>query len=278
MTISVIISTYHKERPDYLDVALKSLWTDQIRKPDQIVLVEDGPLTSELDAIVNKWKEIIGDIVLCVICNKDNRGLASSLNDAIEASTGELIARMDSDDVCCPDRFLLQEQYMTKHPEVDILGGALREFNDEGTLNNVRVYPYTNEEVQACMHRMSPLGHPTVMFRKRFFDEGFRYSNKYHICEDVTMWYDAVAAGKVINNIPNVVLNFRRNDSTMLRRSREKAWSEFCAYNSGIRKAFGLYNTRYIYSFLRIVFRLMPMFVIKSIYKGGWLRNRMSKK
>lgn len=275
MTISVIMSTYHREEPQYLDSALKSIWTDQVRKPDQIVLVKDGPLPAELDSVINKWKNIVGEC-FCVISNKENKGLALSLNDAIEVSTGDLLARMDSDDISCPERFLLQEKYMTEHPEVDILGGALREFNNDNTLDNIRRYPASHKDVLACMHRMSPLGHPSVMFRRRFFDEGFRYSNKYHICEDVTMWYDAVAAGKIINNMPTIILNFRRNDSTITRRSREKAWSEFCAYNDGIHKVFGLCTTRYIYSVMRLLFRLMPIFIIKGIYKGGYLRNKMS--
>jgi len=267
MTISVLMSTYYKENPQYLQESLNSLWTEQIRKPDQIVLVEDGPLTNELDAVVDHWQHQLNN-KLVVVKNPENRGLAESLNAGLAVVTGDLIARMDSDDRCVPERFLLQERYMAEHPEVDILGGSIQEFNDNGSLHNVRSYPLSMADVLKTMYRVAPLAHPSVMFRKTFFDAGFRYNAKYHICEDVTMWYDAAVAHRVINNLPDTILYFRRNDSMMNRRSREKAWSEFLAYNDGIYRLYGLFTYKYIFSLLRMCFRLMPATAIKSVYNS----------
>ena len=267
MTISVLMSTYKNEKPQYLDEALDSIWTKQTRKPEEIVLVKDGPLTDELNAVVNKWKAKLQD-VLTIVSNPVNKGLAAALNDGIAVAKGQLIARMDSDDRSKPDRFKLQEKYMEEHPEVDILGGAIEEFNDEGKLHNTREYPQTMNDVLRTMYRVSPMAHPTVMYRKSFFDSGFRYSTKYHICEDVTMWYDAVAGHRIMNNLPNVILSFRRNDAMMNRRSKEKAWSEFYAYNDGIRRVYGLFSYKYLFSFMRLCFRLMPTSVIKTIYNS----------
>lgn len=274
MTISVLMSTYYRENPKYLDAAIQSISIQQIRQPDQIVLVEDGPLSDDLYSVIGKWKKSLGE-VLTVVPKRNNEGLASALNDGISACYGDLIARMDSDDISCPERFLLQEKYMEQHLEVDALGGALREFNDEGTLAIVRTYPQLMSDVLRTMHRVSPVGHPSCMFRRRVFEEGFRYCNKYHICEDVAMWYDLACAGKIINNIPQVILNFRRNDSMMNRRSREKAWGEFCAYNNGIYKLWGIFTYKYIFSVFRLVFRLLPSSMIKAMYNGR-LRKRIA--
>lgn len=263
--ISVIIATYKGEKPEYLDRAMRSIWDDQKRKPDEIVLVEDGPLTMGLCSVVDAWKEIL-ESKLVVIEKPVNEGLAAALNDAIEVAHGDLIARMDSDDISLPDRFMLQEQYMDEHPEVDILGGSIREFNDEGTLSAVQRYPATMQEVLRTMYKASPLAHPTVMYRSSFFKAGYRYSSKYHICEDVTMWYDAAAGGRVINSLQDVLLEFRRNPSVMQRRSREKAWSEFLAYNDGISRLYGRFSYKYIYSFMRMCFRLMPASLVSLIY------------
>lgn len=263
--ISVIIATYKGEKPEYLDRAMRSIWDDQKRKPDEIVLVEDGPLTTGLCSVVDAWKEIL-ESRLVVIEKPVNQGLAAALNDAIEVAHGDLIARMDSDDISLPDRFMLQEQYMDEHPEVDILGGSIREFNDEGTLSAVQRYPATMQEVLRTMYKASPLAHPTVMYRSSFFKAGYRYSSKYHICEDVTMWYDAAAGGRVINSLQDVLLEFRRNPSVMQRRSREKAWSEFLAYNDGISRLYGKFSYKYIYSFMRMCFRLMPASLVSLIY------------
>ncbi len=272
MKISVLMSTYCRERPDYLDEAMTSIWTDQVRRPDQIVLVEDGPLTPPLYQVIADWKQQLGDI-LTVVENSRNKGLAEALNDGIAVATGDLIARMDSDDRSAPERFLLQERYMEAHPEVDILGGSLEEFNDDGSLSNIRRYPQGMKEVKATLHKASPLGHPTVMFRRRFFDSGFRYSNKYYICEDVSLWFEAVKAGRVINNIPQVILYFRRNDSMMVRRGKKKAWSEFLAYSEGIKSLYGLSTFKYAYPLMRMAFRLMPTSVIKAVYNSQFRKK-----
>lgn len=265
--ISVIISTYKGEQPEYLDRALRSIWDDQRRKPDEIVLIEDGLLKKELLDVISVWKKKLGNMFV-VIEKPVNEGLAAALNDAIEVAHGDLIARMDSDDISLPNRFMLQEQYMDEHPEVDILGGSIHEFNDEGTLSAVCRYPATMREVLRTMYKVSPLAHPTVMFRSSFFKDGYRYSTKYHICEDVTMWYDAAAGGRLINNLQDVLLEFRRNPSVMQRRTREKAWSEFLAYNDGISRLYGRFSYKYIYSFMRLCLRLMPVSIVSFIYNS----------
>lgn len=269
------MSTYCKEKPNYLNEAMNSIWTEQTRKPDQIVLVEDGILTQELYEIIEHWKKIIGS-KLTILENKKNKGLALALNDGINACTGDLIARMDSDDIAMPNRLKMEEDYMIKHPSVDILGGALQEFNDQGTLHKKREYPQTMSEIKNSIHKASPLGHPTVMFRKSFFDAGHRYTNKYYICEDVTLWFEALASGTKINNIPDVVLRFRRNDSMMNRRGRQKAWSEFLAYSHGIKMIDGIFTYKYIYPLMRLVFRLMPSKIIKIVYNSKF-RNAITK-
>lgn len=273
MTISVLISTYIKEKPEYLDAALYSIWEEQIHRPDEIVLVKDGPLTPELDAVVDQWQKKIGR-PLVVLALPENRGLAGALNCGIEVAKGELIARMDSDDISTPLRFELQEKYMRLHPDVDILGGSLDEFNDAGTLHNICSYPQSMDEVINHITIASPLGHPCVMFRRRFFEDGYRYTDQYPVCEDIALWFDAVCAGRVINNLPDVLINFRRNDSTMHRRSRQKAWNEFRVYMRGTRRLHGLFTLRYAYAVARLLFRLMPVSFTRNIYNSK-LRKRI---
>lgn len=273
MTISVLMSTYYKEKPDYLERALLSIWDDQERKPDQIVLVEDGKLTNELYVVIDKWKIILGE-VLTIVANDKNKGLATALNSGIEACTGDLIARMDSDDISMPERFKLQEEFMITHKDIDILGGSILEFNDEGTLHNIRSYSHDYNYIYNHMAKGSPVAHPTVMFRKRFFEEGFRYSPKYYVCEDITLWFEALKAGEKICNIPEVILKFRRNDSTLKRRGRKKACAELRAYCKGIHKLYGLFSFQYIYPMLRFLFRIMPTSIIRTIYNSK-LRNKI---
>ena len=136
MTISVLMSVYKSEKGEYLDRSLQSVWDDQTRKPEQIVLVEDGPLTEELYAVIDKWKGMLGDKL--VVCrNEQNLGLTKSLNKGIELITSDLIARSDSDDISAPQRFELQEKFFRENPEIDILGGSMQEFDNEHECLNV---------------------------------------------------------------------------------------------------------------------------------------------
>ncbi|MBR5919515.1 MAG: glycosyltransferase [Prevotella sp.] len=98
------MSVYKSEKGEYLDRSLRSVWDDQTRKPEQIFLVEDGPLTEGLYAVIDKWKERLGDkLVVCQ--NEQNLGLTKSLNNGIELITSDLIARSYSDDITAQQRF-----------------------------------------------------------------------------------------------------------------------------------------------------------------------------
>ncbi|MDY5492141.1 MAG: glycosyltransferase, partial [Prevotella sp.] len=136
MTISVLMSVYKNERSECLDEALASVWTAQTVKPQQIVLVEDGPLTDGLYETIEKWKRELGDVLL-VLANVQNLGLTKSLNIGLSHVTSDLVARMDSDDISMPKRFEMQVKYLEDHPDVSVVGGAMQEFNSENPCVNV---------------------------------------------------------------------------------------------------------------------------------------------
>lgn len=267
MSISVLMSVYKSEEPVYLDSALKSVWDDQTVKPNQIVLVEDGPLGEDLLTVVGRWKEKMGEKMI-VLANEKNLGLTKSLNKGLAAATGDMIARMDSDDISDARRFERQVTYLEEHPDVDIVGGSLREFNDNERELRVRYYPLTHEEAVNYMCKASPLAHPTVMMRRRLFDNGLRYNEKYRMSQDIALWYDAVLAGYKIGNVPEVTINFRSQGNVFKRRSRAKAWNEFKIYMNGIYRMNGLMTLRYRYPIARLCFRLMPPSLVKRIYQS----------
>ena len=132
-------------------------------------------------------------------------GLTKSLNKGISRVTSDLIARMDSDDISMPNRFQLQSKYLEEHPEIDIVGGSLREFDAEHEELSVRHYPLTHDEVVKYICKACPLAHPTVMMRRRIFDEGLGYNEKYRMSQDIALWFDAVLAGYRIANLPERV-------------------------------------------------------------------------
>ena len=276
MTISVLMSVYKSENGDYLDRSFQSVWDDQTRKPEQIVLVEDGPLTEELYAVIGKWKEMLGDKL--VVCrNEQNLGLTKSLNKGIELITSDLIARSDSDDISAPQRFELQEKFFRENPEIDILGGSMQEFDDEHECLNVRHYPLTHEDACRYIVKACPLAHPAVMMRRRLFDEGLCYDERYRMSQDIKLWYDAVLAGYRMANLPEIVLFFRQQGDVFRRRSRVKAWNEFKIYMNGIYRMHGLFTLAYRYPIARYIFRNLPPSLVKKIYESG-IRKKVLEK
>ena len=275
MTLSVIISVYQTEKPEYFEEALKSIWDDQTRKPEQIVLVEDGPLTEGLYNVVNAWKEKLGD-AFYVYQNETNLGLTKSLNIALDHVTSDFVARMDSDDRSDARRFERQEAYLESHPDVDIVGGALQEFDETHECLNIRQYPQTHEEVKIYIMKACPLAHPSVMMRMKMFREGLRYDERYRMSQDIQLWFDAILKGYRIGNIPEVVLYFRREGNVFKRRSRVKAKNEFKIYMNGIYRMHGLWTTAYRYPIARYIFRNLPTPVVKWIY-GSRLRTKVLK-
>ena len=279
MTVSVILSVYKKEKPEYLKQALDSVWASQTLKPNQIVLVEDGPLPKELEEEIDNSKlriENSSSTVMTVVKLPVNGGLTKALNEGLKNVTGDLIARMDSDDISEAHRFERQVAYLESHPDVDIISGALQEFDSENESLNVRHYPLTHEECVKFIVKACPLAHPSVMMRRRIFDEGLKYDERYRMSQDIKLWYDAVLAGYRLGNIPEVTLFFRREGDVFRRRSRAKAWNEFKIYMNGIYRLKGLFTLSYRYPIARYIFRNLPPSLVKRIY-GSSLRNNVLK-
>ena len=246
MTISVIMSVYRNERPEYLDESIRSIWTDQTVKPAEIILIKDGPLTDALERTISTWKERIGDRLI-THSNGTNLGLTKSLNIALRLASSDLIARMDSDDLSDSRRFERQTAFLEANPDVAIVGGAMQEFNSSNPKLNVRHYPRNNDEVMRTIYKASPLAHPTVMMRSAIFRNGLKYDERYRTSQDIALWFDAICAGYKIGNIDDITLYFRRDDEMFRRRSRAKAWNEFRIYMNGVRRVYGLLTPKYVF-------------------------------
>lgn len=277
MTISVLMSVYKSEKGAFLDRSLQSVWDDQTRKPEQIVLIEDGTIPEELELIIDSFQLRVnasGVAQMVVVKLPVNGGLTKALNAGIKHVTGDLIARMDSDDISAPQRFELQEKFFRENPEIDILGGSMQEFDDEHECLNVRHYPLTHEDACKYIVKACPLAHPAVMMRRQIFDNGLRYDERYRMSQDIKLWYDAILSGYRIANLEEIVLFFRQQGDVFRRRSRVKAWNEFKIYMNGIYRMHGLFTFAYCYPIARYVFRNLPPSLVKKVYESG-MRKRV---
>ena len=127
---SVAMSVYKNDLPEYFDTALSSITTDQTVKPDEIVLVIDGPVSEGIDSVIAKYEALYPEMFQ-IVRLAQNGGLGNALKHAVEKANYELIARMDSDDIALPTRFEQQLMFFTQNPELDIVGGDITEFIGE---------------------------------------------------------------------------------------------------------------------------------------------------
>lgn len=228
---SFLMSVYHKEKPDYLELSIKSMLNQTI-KPDEIVIVKDGPLTKELDDIINKCASKNKKIFTIVQLEK-NMGLGLALNEGLKVARNELVARMDSDDICKPNRCEKQLEQFEKDRDLVICGSNIDEFN--GDIDNItghRVVPEKIEEIYNFSKRRSAFNHPTVMYKKSKVLDNNGYSNLRRN-QDVDLFGRMIFAGCKAYNIQDSLLWFRSDDDLAKRR---KSWENSKSYIGTIKR------------------------------------------
>lgn len=132
MYFSVLLSVYKKENPVYFSQSLDSIFS-QTSFPDEVILVKDGPLTSELEQVIIQYQ--LKYSVLKVVSLPVNQGLGKALNEGLKYCSYDLIARMDTDDMAKPDRFEKQINIFEKYPDIDVCSSWIEEF--EGNMNTI---------------------------------------------------------------------------------------------------------------------------------------------
>ena len=214
---SVLMSVYHKERPEYLKQAIESIQVQSLSTND-FVLVCDGPLNDELDAVIQTKQLEMGENLNVVRLAK-NGGLGNALNEGIKHCKNELVARMDSDDIAYPDRCEIQIAVFNTHSEVSICSGIVEEFTtDPNTVDTRRVPPETNAEIIEFAKKRNPFNHPCVMYKKSAVKAVGSYQD-FYLLEDYYLWLRMLMAGYQGYNIQEPLLYMRAGSDMYLRRA-----------------------------------------------------------
>lgn len=265
MMFSVLLSVYIKENPSFLTRALTSIWDEQVLKPSQIVLVQDGPLTAELESIISQWASRLGS-VFCPVPLPQNVGLAAALNEGLNHCQYELVARMDTDDIAVPERFEKQYAFMQSHPDIAVSSGLIEEWSQDFSYKvSERRLPLTHTDIVKFAKSRSPMSHPAVMFRKSAVLAVGGYPSIYP--EDYALWGSMLAKGYRFANLPDLLLKMRVGDALVDRRGLQFLKGEIKAYKYLLDVGF---INRYEFlssSVLRGVVRLSPVWLKKVFYK-----------
>jgi glycosyltransferase involved in cell wall biosynthesis len=208
------MSVYRKESSSCLRECLESL-AAQTRLPDEVVIVEDGPIGSDLRHVIASFRDFLPIVVVQL---PSNLGLGAALGEGLRACTGEFIARMDSDDVCAVDRFRRQLDFLAANPEVDVAGAAIAEFDESYTLpHSIRRAPASGTELQSFARSRNPMNHMTVMMRKSSLVSAGGYL-PFLGFEDYHLWARMLMMGFRLHNLPDVLVYVRCGNGMQNRR------------------------------------------------------------
>ena len=214
--VSVLMSTYMKDDPNHLALALRSI-SEQTAKPRELVLVVGGDLPKSIEDVLAEFAK--GPIHLSLLRQLDNEGLGSALQLGLQHCSQDLVARMDGDDVCFPQRLEKQCDYLATHPEVDLLCTWHAEFDREiEHVNALKCTPSGHRAIARMLPWRNGISHPTMMFRRARVVQigGYR---PFRRSEDHDLWLRAVSAGLSFACLQEPLVYTRVDRSQRVRRS-----------------------------------------------------------
>lgn len=266
MEFSVLLSVYKNEKAEYLQVALQSI-VNQTLMPSEIVIVQDGSLTSELESVIENFKNQFKGLVR-VISFAKNRGLGPALHDGVLACQYEWIARMDTDDIAYQCRFEKQFAYLKEHPQVAMVGSWITEFShDSAHPDTITKLPVTYEEIKTFAKRRNPFRHMTIIYKKSAVLDSGNYRD-FLWFEDYDLWVRMIQKGYIVANIPEVLVNVRADDEMFARRGGWKYWKQDMKFQRILYSVGFICLSDFILNiFIRSFTRVLPNVARIKLYK-----------
>lgn len=222
--ISVLLSVYNKEKPEFFDLALESIYNQTV-KADEWVIVKDGIISQELQNVIEKYKGL--GVNIKEIQLEENKGLGIALSVGVPECSNELIARMDTDDISVPNRFELQFAEFESDPELDICGGQIIEFeSDPDKPIAERRVPCLHDAIVEYQKLRCAFNHMTVMYKKSKVMEAGNYQN-CPLMEDDWLWVRMILAGAKCENVEECLCKVRTNKDMIARRGGLKYYKQY---------------------------------------------------
>ena len=258
------MSVYHRDNAVYLKEALNSIF-DQSILPTEIILVKDGLLSQELNSVIDYFVEKYSSVKIVELL--DNQGLGRALNEGLKYCSCDLIARMDADDISMPERFVKQIAFMNSHPDIDCLGTWAIEIDDDGKEYFRKKMPITHEECLELFKKRDCMIHPTVMFRRSYFEKAGLYPEDTYFGEDTMMWAKGFKSGCKFANVPEYLFKFRLDSNFFERRRGWKHAKSIYTLRHRVNRMLGFGWKEDCYALLYAMAKLMPKSILDIIYK-----------
>lgn len=268
MKLSVLISIYYKEKASYFNDAMLSIWDGQTVKPDEIILVEDGPLTDELYEVIEVWKSKLLEKLIIIRLPK-NIGTGGAKRIGVEHCSGQYVAVVDTDDICLPERFEKQCHFLDTHPDIDVVGTWLSEIDSNGNIIRPIVkYPLNNDDLKVFFQKRDPVAHATAMMRRSFLDKIGNYKAHIPMAEDTLLWYEGYKNGCKLGNIDYIGLKVRCTEDFYKRRANWTKTVTLLKYRlTKINRDLDYGLKADVYAIAYFLLSISPSFMKKIAYK-----------
>lgn len=263
--LAVIQSIYKNDKLVFVRQAIESILKQSYSDFDYYIIA-DGELSDE----VENYLSDIEDNRIIIRKNEQNVGLAKSLNNLLNIVLLKgygYIARMDADDISQPERFEKQVAFLEQNKDIDIVGTWATEIDENGEVYYKKRMPLTHDDCYEFFQKRDPLVHPSVMFRRTYFEKAGVYPIDTFFEEDTMLWANGFANGCRFANIPEYLFNFRLDRNFFKRRRGWKHAWEIFMLRLKINRILHYSINADIYALLYAIAKMMPSPILNIIYK-----------
>ncbi len=190
----------------------------------EFIIIDDGSSDNSLKIL----KHFQCQDERIILTSRPNCGITPTLNEGISLARGTFIARMDADDICLPDRFEKQINYLEKHPEIVALGGQAVLIDPHSRELVVLPVPTEHADIDKANYKAGAgIWHPTVMIRNNALKKVGGYRDKFEVTQDIDLWLRLAEIGNLAN-LNSIILKYRQNllsiGYTKRQKQRTSAW------------------------------------------------------
>ena len=204
--MSVLMSVYNGAR--YLRIAVDSV-LGQTFEDFEFIIVDDGSTDDSIEIL-----SAYDDPRIRLISNEENIGLTRSLNIGLEIARGDYVARMDPDDICVPERFERQVEYLDSSRKVGVIGSQMTVINEVGTPLRTFEVPTSHSMIVWTLFFKRAFGHPSVMMRKSIVESVGGYDESYRYAQDYGLWIRLLGVTQFAS-MPEVLVLYRTHPGTI---------------------------------------------------------------
>ncbi|MGL4789812.1 MAG: glycosyltransferase [Anaerotignaceae bacterium] len=262
---TVILSVYSGEKAEFLKKSIDSI-VNQTVKPDEFLIICDGPLTEELDKLLFEFEKENPNL-FTIHRLETNMGTGYAANIGLKLCKNQLIAKMDSDDIAYSNRCEIQLKEFEKNPQIDMIGGFVSEF--EGTPENemaVKKVPLSHEEILTFAKRRNPFNNQTLMYKKdkAISCGGYTCNTR---CEDYDFIVKMILDGAICKNLNQPLVHYRLDGGAYERRRNWKNTKGFIGVRyKNWRRGFSSFMDFLLPCIAQLILFVLPVGITKKFY------------